>query len=428
MTIRSIALYRRVASFLLSALLLILCVGLSASSTHAQRVVASWKVTPNAARPSSQFPINRYWDDALGIAQKVGRDVVVFDVDFVDTNSKKLRDVILADPKVQKYLSENFILALDDFSVDPPPTVGFDSLKHLGERLSGFEERYHVVARPAVVIIRPDSTEIDRIPFPNKYTPTGFTTRIKEILAGKNTMKSYIAKFWKDTTSFMNRLALVDQFEERSLYDSVMKHLVVLSNLQSQPKIARRAALKYSYLRLNVEGKSGALRELMETFGRTHEDSTLYYTALLDLLDFYKRRKSIDSVAAFYNRIFAYTGQRDPDMLNDYAWNLATYTKSWDSSLVLIDEALRAKPANPDYLDTRALIEFDLKKYDDALADECKAIEYASEADKPAFQTQLDGYQNQISGKDKIPAPDLHLNPMDSTGHRAPTEQPNSSK
>jgi tetratricopeptide (TPR) repeat protein len=423
MTISSFALYRRLASFLFPALLLILSYG----SAHAQRIVGSWKVTPQA-KPSSQFPISRYWDDALGLAQKVGRDVIVFDVDFVDTNSKQLRDIILADTNVRRFLSEKFILALDDFSVDPPPTVGFDSLKHLGERLSGFESRYHVVARPAVVILRSDSTEIDRIPYPNHLTPKRFIARVNEILAGKNTLKSYIEKFWKDTTSFMNRLALVDRFEERSMYDSVMKHLVVLSNLKSQPKIARRAALKYGYLKLNVEGKSGALRELMATFTKSHEDSTLYYTALLDLLDFYKRRKHIDSVSVFYNRIFAYTGHRDPDLLNDYAWNLTSYSKNWDSALVLINEALRAKPKDADYLDTRALIEFDLKKYDDALTDEGKAIEYAPEADKSAFKSQLEGYQNQISGKDKIPAPDLHLNPLDSTGHRAPTEQPNSSK
>ncbi len=332
------------------------------------------------------------WDDALAEAQRTGKDAMIFDVDYVDTNSIRFRDSVLSDPKVQQFIRSRFVTALNDFSVDPPMSVGLDSLRNLGLRLSGLEDRYRLVLRPTVLLVNPDGTEIDRIILPQQLSPQQFIARVNEILEGRNTLTSYINTFWRDTSDVVLRLSLIDRFEERSMYDSVLKHLVSLSTITSEPELSREAELRYSYLKLNVEGKTAPLRRLLDSFTRSKEDSTQWVKSMLDLVAFYQKKKMPDSVDAFYRRIFHYTGTRDPDLLNDYAWELANFTTKYDSALAFVQQAILAKPNEANYYDTKAVVDAKLHNWAEAVGDATKALNLAAPEDKPYFQKQLDDY------------------------------------
>src|SRR5439155_2081992 len=131
-------------------------------------------------RGAWQFPIRRMFDEALAASYKSHRPVLAFDIDYtVDSTSKYVKDKLLRDAEVMIYLTKNFELALHDYSVDPPPEVGFDSLRNLGHRLDMLEKGYRIISRPTAIIINPDSTEIERIPELGSYSVEKFIWTVR---------------------------------------------------------------------------------------------------------------------------------------------------------------------------------------------------------------------------------------------------------
>lgn len=336
------------------------------------------------------------WDEALDAARISGRPVLVFDVDLVDTMSIAFRDSTLKRKDVQAYLSEQFELAVNDFSVDPEPSVGFDSLRHLGLRLSGLEERYRIVVRPTAIVIRPDGSEIDRISFPNRLTPTQFLARVEEIRQERNIIQDYIDNFWRDTTSEVARLDLIERFESRSEYDSVVYHLDVVRQTSAMPHMRRTATLRHAYLRFQVEGNTIPLRRMMAQLTRSPEDSLIYLEALTNLLQSYQARKMPDSVIAFYDRIIAFTGARTADILNEYAWDLANFARRLDTALALVNEAITLRGDDENFYDTRALVHVLMKNYPMAVEDAKRALELAEPEERPYFEERVKLYQQRL--------------------------------
>jgi Tfp pilus assembly protein PilF len=181
------------------------------------------------------------------------------------------------------------------------------------------------------------------------------------------------------------------------MYDSVLKHLVSLSAMTNEPQLSREASLRYSYLKLNVEGKTAPLRRLLDSFTRSKQDSSQWVTSMLDLLGYYQKKKQVDSVEVFYHRIFDYTGERDPDLLNNFAWELVNFTGKYDTALALVSDAVKARPNESNFYDTRALIDTKLHHWPEAVSDATKALNLAAEEDKPFFQKQLDEYLRQMN-------------------------------
>jgi hypothetical protein len=348
------------------------------------------------ANAQSQFPLTRFWDDALAASKRSGRPALVFNIDLADSASRIFRDSILRKKDIQQYLSDNFELGINDFSIDPEPSVGFDSLRQLGLRLSGFEERYKIVVRPTAIVLRPGGFEIDRIPFPNQMTPQQFLERIEEIRQERNIIGDFVRAFWDDTSSEVKRLDLIERFEARSEYDSVIYHLDVVRQTSASPDIRRKAAIRYAYLRFQVEGNVVPLRKFIYSLTPVGEDSILYLTGLQDILAFYQARKKVDSSAAVFEEILQFTKSRNSDLLNEYAWELANYGRRLDYALELVNEALEHRADDENFYDTRGLIYLLQKKYDLAHADAARALELADEEEKKYFQERVDFYKKRL--------------------------------
>ncbi len=341
------------------------------------------------------FPFQTMWDDAVLTTVHSGKPALAFDLDLVDSNSILLAKEVIASKSLQKFIKARFEPAMNDFATDPPPAVGMDSLRNLGWRLSGLEKDYIIAVRPSIIMIGPDKKEMDRIIFPQTMTVEEIEHRLTDILEGRNTMKSTMAAFWRDTTSIVMRETLIDMFEQRSKYDSVLYHLDGLSHSKEFPDIARAAELRYAYLRLQIEGNAAPIEKFMTTLGNGEQDSLLHYDLLNRLLDHYEKKKLHDTASIFYERIMAFTNIRDPDILNDYAWNLASEGKDYDHALALIDEAISKRNNDPNFYDTRALVDGRLKRWDDAIHDEEKAVHYApknNQEDSTYFTKQLEYY------------------------------------
>ncbi len=355
------------------------------------------------------------WDDAVLNSVRSGKPTLAFDLDLVDSNSIHLANEVMGSASLQKFIRSRFEPAMNDFATDPPPSVGLDSLRNLGWRLSGLEKDYGVAIRPAMIVIAPDKTEMDRIVFPQKLTATELEARLTEILEGRNTMASMIAAFWRDTTSIVLREGLIDMFEERSKYDSVLYHLQGLAQAKAYPTVARAAQLRYAYLRLQVEGNTAPIEEFMASLGNAPGDSLLHYELLDHLRDHFSKRKLHDSVNAVIEWTMTFTHFRDPDLLNDYAWNLASYSKDYDHALQLIDEAIAKKGSDPNYYDTRALVNGRLHRADDAIHDEETAIADAPKDDQSYFVEQL-GYYHKLKTMMEKAEAEKAANPADSNG------------
>jgi hypothetical protein len=342
-----------------------------------------------------EFPFQSMWDDAVLTSVKTKKPALAFDLDLVDSNSIRLARQVIENKGLQKFIKAHFEPAMNDFATDPPPSVGLDSLRNLGWRLSGLEKDYVIPFRPTIIVIGPDKLEIDRIPHPETYTSKQLQARLQEILKGKNTMHSMLVDFWRDTTSIVKRQRLVTLFEEHSRYDSVMYHLEVLRRLGGTPDQMLGTALKYADLKLHVEGDTKPLDSLMATLGPHGRDSALHYDLLTWKLKFYQGGKRSDSISAMFDRILAFTGVRDPEMLNEYAWHLAAYNRSLDKALGMVNEAIASDTHNPNYYDTRARIYFRQKNLAGAIGDEETALQYAAGEDKKYFEDQINQYREQ---------------------------------
>jgi hypothetical protein len=363
------------------------------------------------------FPFQTMWDDAVLTSVHSKKPTLAFDLDLADSNSIRLARKVIDSDSLQQFIKARFEPAMNDFAVDPPPTVGLDSLRNLGWRLSGLEKNYAVAVRPAMVVIGPDKEEMDRIVFPQELSVAELEHKLTDILEGRNTMKSMMAAFWHDTNSIVLREQLIDMFEQRSKYDSVLYHLEGLSHSKDFPGIARTAELRYAYLRLQVEGNTVPIEQFMASLGNGGADSALHYDLLTRLLDHFEKKKSHDSISAIYERMMAFTNTREPDLLNDYAWNLANYSKDFDHAMALVNEAISKKKNDPNYYDTRALVNGRMGRMDDAIHDEETAVSFASKDDQSYFKEQL-GYYNKLKTEiEKAKAEKaVHPNGPDETG------------
>jgi tetratricopeptide (TPR) repeat protein len=117
---------------------------------------------------------------------------------------------------------------------------------------------------------------------------------------------------------------------------------------------------------------------------------------LQDILAFYQKKKRVDSAASVFEEIIQFTGSRDPDLLNDYAWELANYGRRLDHALELVNEALEHRPDDENFYDTRALIYLLQKKFDLAVADAQKGYDLADEEEKKYFQERMDFYKKRL--------------------------------
>ena len=340
-----------------------------------------------------EFPFQMMWDDAVLTSEKTGKPTLAFDLDLDAASSIKLAKEVVASKQLQAFIRKRFEPAMNDFATDPPPSVGLDSLRNLGWRLSGLEKDYGIAVRPCMIVIGSNKKEIDRIVLPQRMTVTQIERRLTDILHGRNTLASTIKAFWRDTTSIALRERLITMFEHRSKYDSVLYHLQGLAKVVGHPIVAQHAAIRYAYLRLQVEGNSQPLEAFMASLRPHGKDSVLHYALLKKLLEYYEQKKEHDSVSATFERMIAFTGVRDPDLLNDWAWQLANYSRNMGHAWSLVNEAISKKGHDPDYYDTRALVDGRMHHYNKAIRDEAAALSYAANGDKGYFKQQLGYYK-----------------------------------
>jgi tetratricopeptide (TPR) repeat protein len=359
----------------------------------------------------NQFPITRMWDEALAISKKTRRPVLAFNVDYVDSASISFRDNILRLKNVQDYLNQNFELAVNDFSVNPPPSVGFDSLRHLGERLDGLEKNYQISLRPTAILIRPDSTEIDRISHPEQLTPEAFMAKLADYLAGRGTYTAMRDAFWRDTTNMELRFQYIEKLIERSEYDSTVRHLSVVARDTKYPALAKESRKRLAYMQFQTERNTNYLIDWVHTLDKKNkEDSLEGLNAYYDIISLYQSMKKVDSISVWYERTFGYIGQRDADLLNNYAWDLANLSKQYDKALALSNEAIAKKSTEASFYDTRSLVHFFRHELSAASADADKGLSLAPDKDREYFAERAEFYHKQLEDEQKA------LNPKDTGG------------
>lgn len=348
---------------------------------------------------ADQFPVTKMWDEAVAAAHKSGRPALVFNVDYVDSNSILFRDKILRDLGVQHYLNETFELGVNDFSVNPPPTVGLDSLRNLGLRLDALEKGFNITERPTAIMLLGDTTEVDRIVHPERLTPTEFITALNDYLAGRNTLAEYRSKFWNDTTNDDARLAYLNKLADHSEVDSLLWHLSVLSHVARDPSLAHEAGKQYAYVQFQMTSQPRHLEKWIARLDRK-KDSMEIYDALLTMLEFQERTKRVDSIAVAYDRVFMFTGERDPDLLNNLAWAIVNFSTRRDSALALVNEAIAKNAKNANYFDTRALIYFFKDDFDAAAREAKIAVSLAAtEEDKTYYLERMGFYEREAKDK-----------------------------
>src|SRR5207244_4353916 len=159
---------------------------------------------------------------------------------------------------------------------------------------------------------------------------------LKDYLSGKNTVQALGKEFWSAPTSLDKHKRYLDRLMERFDYDSLLYHFNFLATdprYGQTPEVMKEAAAQYAYLRFKQEGNISVLKNWLGTLD-PHSDSALVLAGLKDLLEYYQARKKIDSIVLYYDRIFSFSRERDPDLLNNLAWDLANFSTKFDSALI----------------------------------------------------------------------------------------------
>lgn len=355
------------------------------------------KTQPMKKLYADQFPIKKFWDDALGASKISGRPVLVFNVDYVDSQSISLRDNILRIKKVQDYLNETFELAVNDFATDPPPTVGWDSLRNLGLRLDHIEKGYLIAVRPTALLLRPDSLEIDRISHPENLTPDEFIQKLKDLLAGKGTLEAVRKQFWRDTNNMEVRFKYIEKLVERSVYDSTVRHLSVVAEDKQYGALAKESGKRLAEMRFSTERNPKYLAKWITTVSKNNrQDSIDILNAHYAILEHWQREKKVDSLIVWYEKVFSFVGAREADLLNNYAWDVVSYSTKYDTAMALVMEALALDRNQANYYDTKALIHF--KKYEGKLAVEASemALALAPKEENAYFTDRVRFYKKEF--------------------------------
>lgn len=224
-------------------------------------------------------------------------------------------------------------------------------------------EAYHIKDYPTVVLIKGDGREIDRMV--GYQSPLQFLISLQDFLNDTNTVGNLSARLRADTSNIDLAFRLAVRYELRAEVDSamwLMQEIVARGNRNGT--VAQNALF---HLAVYESRALGTVNKLTAFYFETPVD-TLRREAALELLGFYERHKSPDSLRATFERCVT-RWPNDAEFANDYAWALAHWkTTDLDRADALSARAVALDPKNPDFLDTRAEVFVKKNRLRDAIA------------------------------------------------------------
>jgi Tfp pilus assembly protein PilF len=228
-------------------------------------------------------------------------------------------------------------------------------------------------------------------------TPDEFIQKLKDYLNGKGTLEAVRKQFWSDTTNMEVRFKYIEKLVERSVYDSTIRHLSVVAEDKQYGALAKESRKSLAQMRFATEGNPKYLAKWLTTITKNNiQDSVDGLNAHFSILSYWQQAKKVDSLRVWYEKVFAYTGTRDADLLNNYAWDVVSFSTKYDTAMAIINEAIAKNPNEPNYYDTKALIYY--KKYDGKSAVESaeKALSLAPKDDNAYFQDRVRFYKKEF--------------------------------
>lgn len=229
-----------------------------------------------------------------------------------------------------------------------------------------------------------------------------FTSRYPEDPVVLNFYVSRIIRD-KDKDNLDKGIELAEEINDIMKYNTdpyYMKNLAELFALKGDKDKAEEVYGK-SFMERKVSGLAYDLRdyanfwakekkntesaeEMMELAIKLNPDST---SILQSAARMYLRLKKLEKALAVYGPEFIKNYMDDSNALNNYAWFWATRGENLESALETSKKSIELAPAHHKW-DTLSLVYFKLKRYDEALTAEAKAIELAGEP-VPQYENRI---------------------------------------
>jgi thioredoxin-related protein/Tfp pilus assembly protein PilF len=295
-----------------------------------------------------------------------------------------------------------------DANVYPNPAVAevlntkfvpykIDAEKGEGPKLN---EQYKVSGYPTMVIIDPTTKEeIDRIV--GYAEPDAFRKTLDQIASGDN-----FAGLKKRTASNPNDLEawsmLADKLLQREDLDGAKAALGKVVALDASDEKGKKSHAELQLAMIAAQ-TSGDIKPLIEVAKRYDGKPAALeaHTFLAMNLGGADEPEMTKQASTSFDYLLSH-GKRDAQVLNGYAWLLATHSQSLDKALAMANEAAKLEPKSAAILDTVAECLFRMGKKDEAIATAKRVLELAtSDAEKKQFQARLDGFQKGVSTADE---------------------------
>ncbi len=279
---------------------------------------------------------------------------------------------VLADPAVAGLMNEKFV----SIKINAKESEGKDLTKEFN--VDGF---------PTGIVIDPATkAEVDRID--GYQPPKEYIASLKKILSGDNfaALKKKAEERPDDVEAWVRYARALEGRVKREKLIEAWKKVAALD-----PADAKRHGARALLTVARIEAASAGGPDPLLDLAVKNDGKPLALDAHNYVITMFSRAKDEKyrkQVIASFDYIVAH-GQRDPETLHDFASFLLARGEALEKALSLAEEALKAQPEATDVLDTAAECLSRLGRKADAVAMAKRAVEAASEAEKPRYEKRV---------------------------------------
>ena len=241
---------------------------------------------------------------------------------------------------------------------------------------SGVQElikHYKISGYPTVIIVDPDSTEIDRII--GYLPPEKFLSKLQRIERGENTIADYIKRTTDNTEDFDLWKILTRKYEDRGDLGSAIEvwESVAEANIGNQVLVNYKLIELYARLNKDETG--------LEEFVVNNLDSEFTQDAFRNIINIQRRNKDINAEVKTWINFVNYMELKrtqSAGFYNSFAWRMSEVGENLDLALEKIQIGIKMVAEDDTsslagYMDTEAEVLWKMENIDEAvkIIDKC---------------------------------------------------------
>ena len=271
------------------------------------------------------------------------------------------------------------------FAKDHLLSLKVDAEKGEGPKIA---KNYNVRGFPTIILANQKGDEIDRIV--GYLGPNMFLKQLERIRSGKNTLPRLLMDFQLNPEKFSTMFSLAKKYEARGDTKSAQRMInAILNSNVDSASVAKFFSILY-------ESREKENYGLLLSYVEENPKSDNVPIALKEAMYFIRRKGNNDKLEAeIYFKLINIEKENSLNTLNSFCWRMSEIELYLEVALEKITYAIKSSSNESQkymFIDTKAELFFKLKKYDDAIIEIKKCIQFDS--GNQYYKNQLIKFEN----------------------------------